>query len=356
MLDQFRLLVLERDLAVRLSGVETEHEAVAVSVSAIVDFKEACGVAILVDHPDSVRVDVRAGRYGDYAYGLAAPGFPQEATLRRTALFLNDRRGTLGRMVYACQREDEWDAAFHCSFERIATMLSATLRRLITLRAVDAASRDRALLVRELRHRTRNTLQLIKSSVTFLVKTLSDATAAALEALDARICALVSVHEMLNFTGASSFVSAESYFSRLAEALKRITPDGSGDFISLYDSDEDALIPIDRAATIGLIVYELVVNSIKHAVGHSSLMRLRVSFDGGNLFIRYSDFPRSGSADRAGEAVPVYRPCGEGEEPWVRRGGSGLHLIEALIGRARGTRLREGSGAAAFAACFPLAE
>jgi two-component sensor histidine kinase len=255
-------------------------------------------------------------------------------------------------LVYVCRNDDGWDAAFHCSFERIATILSAALRRLITLRIMDAASRDRELLVRELRHRTRNTLQLIKNSVTFLVRTLSDATAAALESLDARICALVSVHEMLSFIGETSLVSAESYFSRLAAALQRITPEGSGSLVSLYDSDEDALIPVDRAATIGLIVYELVVNSIKHAVGRSGLMRLRVSFDGGNLIIRYSDSPRPECAERAGctaeEPAPRYAPRAESA-------GSGLRLIEALIGRARGIRLLEDSGRTAFAARFPLA-
>ena len=342
------LAVMERDLSVALCEAGSEPAAVRATLSAIASGLPESGVSVAYPCGDQNTVEA-AGPLGAYARELAFSGNEAGIGGRSAVLFrFSEKCGLSGHLSFV---EDHGTAvASHvaASVGRSAKMLSAALCRIAMARRLAAASLDRELLVREMRHRMRNSLQLIKNSITFLLGTISDVPAEVLTATDERLSALVVVHEMLGWTESTGRVSAETYFIRLAEALRHLTPCGVGTFISYYDADEDVSLPVDRAATIGLIVHELAMNTVKHAGDRLLRMALRVDVLDGELRLRYTETPVASILEESafGSVNPV---PGTAEV-----GGCGLEIIRALLSRARGRRLDDGADVRCFAAGFPL--
>lgn len=95
-----------------------------------------------------------------------------------------------------------------------------------------------------------------------------------------------------------------------------------------------------RLSTLGIIVNELIANSMKHAFkdGASGRIRLAAAAEAGLVSLRYSD---------DGSGPP---PTQDSENA----GGLGLRLIRALSEELGGTVALERDGAWAFALSFPL--
>jgi len=336
-----RLAVLERDLAVRLLHAKSEDEAVDALIGAAVRYDPGCGVGVFVSYGGWN--DIRSGgcRQAEARTLLIAPAPSRSDGLSRTVVSVWGDRGEIGRvsLIGAC-------ASPRPILERVAGMLSASLRRIAADRGNGLSDRDRELLVRELRHRTRNSLQLIKGTVSFLVGSLAHATPEMLGALDQRLSALVVLHEMLNWSDEGPRVSAAAYFTRLAEALRLLTPEGVGTVIAYYEAAEDAELSVDRAATIGLIIHELVMNTVKHGPKGVLRMSVRIARVEESLVVRYEEAIVSGALEEQ-ERISALRFSGES-------GGSGLALIDGLLARARGRRLDDGGSFGVFAAAFPL--
>lgn len=350
MIDYLRFMRAERDLAAWLISVTRERDAISETADALFGLVPRGGVAVSSTTEGAPCLELRgpcaeaASRRVDDAGSALDPGY------RCYAEALPVRHGAGGRLVVIAESDEVGDLSLGCSIGRIALLVAGALDRMRTHGngAEDRADRD--LLVRELRHRTRNSLQMIKGTVSFLIRNSLDGVSARyLEFLDERLCALVSVHEMLSWTGSSGEVSAEAYFSRLAQELRRLAPPDAGRLVADYAAEDDISLPIDRAATIGLIVNELVTNSVKHASRDPSTMKLRVDFRGGSLVLEYSDAPAADRPPPAGASVAA--------EPQLRysAGGTGLELIDALIHRARGERIDSGGAPHRFEARFPIA-
>ena len=132
-----------------------------------------------------------------------------------------------------------------------------------------------------------------------------------------------------------------SYFTHLTDMLRSMAVKGIGTLRSEYAVDRKTNLSRERATTIGLIVHELVVNSVKHAQGAPLGMRLRLEDRGTDLVLTYRDrLKQSWVAERA----PEYKGSS----------GLGLGIIEGLLARAGGSRLDPGDSIHFFEACFPL--
>ncbi len=98
--------------------------------------------------------------------------------------------------------------------------------------------------------------------------------------------------------------------ANIQQPLERVTIEVKADEIQ---------VPIEKAVPIGLIVNELVTNSVKHAYGEA----------GGGIFVELLIGPGKG------EARLVVYDNGSGIDP-DKPGGSGLKLVEALVRQIRG--------------------
>ena len=130
-----------------------------------------------------------------------------------------------------------------------------------------AAAHERiAVLLQELGHRIKNSLQIIVAMVSLEARNhKSGEGKAALERVSHRIAALGRLYSMLGETNSVEEVDAASYLEALCRDLIESVQKENGTSIALKTDIESEPLPVDRAIPLGLIVNELVTNAVKYA-------------------------------------------------------------------------------------------
>jgi two-component sensor histidine kinase/putative methionine-R-sulfoxide reductase with GAF domain len=185
--------------------------------------------------------------------------------------------------------------------------------------ATDVASsrKQTELLLRELQHRMKNNLQVI---VSFLAlqrrQSSSEEARERIASVMDRVLAIGLAHDQLSFKDSASTVSMQDYLKALCANIDPRRPK-----ISIEVEVDAAGIPLDRAVPIGLIVNELVTNSVKYAFDE----------EGGvvNVVFRVNE--------TIGEAELSVSDNGRGMGP-PREGAFGLRLVDSLVGQLGGRR------------------
>jgi two-component sensor histidine kinase len=114
----------------------------------------------------------------------------------------------------------------------------------------------------EVNHRLANSLQLISALISVEARDVSDPAAReALEATRRRIVAIAEVHRRLYPSGAEEWVDLAQYLEDLAADLER----GFGGYRRIEVLGRPAVLSPQRAAAVGVIVTEVVINACKHA-------------------------------------------------------------------------------------------
>jgi len=140
--------------------------------------------------------------------------------------------------------------------ERTAELTAANAQLIETL-----AQRD--LLLREVYHRVKNNLQIIDSIVMLQARRLSDPQAkASLQSLRSRLLALGLVHQQLM---SSQNLKTFDVSPFLKELSSNIIEASAGHEINLAVRAIPLDVGIDFGIPLGLLVTELVTNSLKHA-------------------------------------------------------------------------------------------
>jgi PAS domain S-box-containing protein len=124
---------------------------------------------------------------------------------------------------------------------------------------------EREVLLRELNHRTKNNMQVISSWLALQSSRSDDpAVVAVLREADARIKAMALVHRKLYQGGNLSSIDLADYLRELLGVLVAAYGDEDLRVSTALDLQELRAV-IDVAVPCGLIVSELVSNSLKHA-------------------------------------------------------------------------------------------
>lgn len=118
---------------------------------------------------------------------------------------------------------------------------------------------------KEIHHRIKNNLQVISSLLSLQAEQFSDEKVIeAFEESQNRVISMSLIHEELYKTGDSESLDFTSYLRRLATDLLRSYKVG-GDAIHLKLELENIFLDMDTAIPLGIIVNELISNSLKHA-------------------------------------------------------------------------------------------
>ena len=167
-----------------------------------------------------------------------------------------------------------------------------------------AAAHERiGMLLQELTHRVKNSLQLIAAMVMIEARShKSGEGKAALERVSHRITALGHLYSRLSKADTVEAVDAATYLDELCRDLVESIHKEGDTPIVLKTEIESELLPTDRAIPIGLIVNELVTNAIKYAFPGEAKgtvmvtlkrargeLRLTVADDGQGLLPRRAD-------------------------------------------------------------------
>ena len=123
---------------------------------------------------------------------------------------------------------------------------------------------EKEILLGEVNHRVKNSLQLVSSILSLQARSAQDEVAALLHAASARVQAISSVHAALYHDDDVRTVEFGDYLQRFCERLA----DGHGadeKNISLNVEAEKLTLPADKAVPLSLIINELVTNAFKYA-------------------------------------------------------------------------------------------
>ena len=122
------------------------------------------------------------------------------------------------------------------------------------------------VLLQELTHRIKNSLQIIVSMVSLEARNQKSGEGkAALERVSHRIAALGRLYSMLGETNSVEASDAASYLEALCRDLIESVQKENGISIALKTDIASESLPVDRAIPLGLIVNELVTNAVKYA-------------------------------------------------------------------------------------------
>ena len=132
-------------------------------------------------------------------------------------------------------------------------------------REKDNLLRQKDVLLDELQHRVANSLQIIASIIMMKAKSVeSEETRRHLHDAHTRVISVAAVQEHLHASAALGSMEMQPYRTRLCEALAHSTI-GEDQPISLRVLGQGGRASCRDAESLGLIVTELVINSLKHA-------------------------------------------------------------------------------------------
>ena len=132
-------------------------------------------------------------------------------------------------------------------------------------REKDDLLKDKSVLLDELQHRVANSLQIIASIIMMKARTVnSEETRLHLHDTHKRVMSVATVQQQLHASGVAGSIEMRPYLLKLCEALSNsmISDDGR---ISLKVLGETGSATCREAESLGLVVTELVINSLKHA-------------------------------------------------------------------------------------------
>ena len=148
--------------------------------------------------------------------------------------------------------------------EQILLAIEDVTERVRLEREHAVAHRRIGMLIKELTHRVKNSLQSIAAMVFIEARShKSGEGKAALERVSHRIDALGQLYSKLSKSDTVEAVDAATYLDELCRDL--VASVQGGPSIELKTDIESELLPTDQAIPMGLIVNELVTNALKYA-------------------------------------------------------------------------------------------
>ncbi len=166
------------------------------------------------------------------------------------------------------QSEQELQKA-HEELETKVKIRTTELEQEITKRKqaeeqIKVSLKEKEVLLKEIHHRVKNNLQIISSLIKLQAHNIDDkAVKATLFETQNRVHTMTTVHEMLYGSKSLSDIDLNRYLSKLSKNLHHsysVNPDQ----VKLAIDCDEIVLDIEKASSLGLIVNELISNSLKY--------------------------------------------------------------------------------------------
>lgn len=182
---------------------------------------------------------------------------------------------------------------------------------------------EKSMLLKEIHHRVKNNLQIIASLLNLQSRYIRDEqTLAAIRESQNRVKAMALVHEKLYRAEDISHISLEEYIRFLGTGLFQFY-DAKARGIRFDIDIHDVSVDINSAIPLGLIINELISNSLKYAFpeGRKGEIAIAVTKDGHTITVRFRD---------TGIGIPA-------DLDWKNTPSLGLRLVNTLVDQMNGT-------------------
>lgn len=150
---------------------------------------------------------------------------------------------------------------------------------------------EKVVLLKEVHHRVKNNLQIIASLLSLQSNQIGDEETLALFAnSENRVRAMASIHERLYLSDDLSKIDLAGYIAALADSLFESYSINSQD-VRLVTDVADVSLDLDQAIPCGLMLNELVSNSLKYAFpdGRNGELRIHLARQDGGYALEVSD-------------------------------------------------------------------
>ena len=159
----------------------------------------------------------------------------------------------------------------------VEALHAATSRLRRALRDVTEAGHQKDLLLQELNHRVKNSLQLISSVVSLQSRNITDARSRTqFEAMARRIGAISRLHALLYLNQDFSVLEISGYLKAICADIVESLSDELRP-VSLAVEADPLELPTEQAIRLALIVNELVTNACAHAAAGEGPLKVEVS-------------------------------------------------------------------------------
>ncbi|HDP79235.1 MAG TPA: PAS domain S-box protein, partial [Spirochaetes bacterium] len=190
------------------------------------------------------------------------------------------------------------------------------------------------ILLKEIHHRVKNNMQIITSLMNLQADSLEDgAPKGIFDSCRSRVLSMALIHETLYSSSRFSDIDLKDYLERL---VREIGMAYSRWDVTITLDAEPLRVDLDRAIPCGLILNELITNSLKHG------------------------FPASGGAinisalTESGKVRITVKDTGAGYETGRAAGGLGMQLVDILTTQLRGEFSVERDGGTVSVLTFQL--
>jgi len=195
-------------------------------------------------------------------------------------------------------------------------------------RALEESSRQKDLLIKEVDHRVKNSLQIVSGLLHLQAKTAGPA-ASQFHNAAARVAAIAAVHQQLHKYDDVGTVALDRYLVDLCQEITSVSSSPDRTWPLVIDADR-LVIATDVAVPLALIVNELITNAIQHS---------RPVGEGGNVRIVLKDatdhFSISVSDPGDGPAAQIPGSLG------TRHDGLGTRIVATLARQIDATVTKE---------------
>jgi two-component sensor histidine kinase len=144
---------------------------------------------------------------------------------------------------------------------------------------------EKTVLVKEVHHRVKNNMQVISSLLNLQAGAVGEPAAdQALRDAVGRIRSMARIHERIYGTGDFTGVDMSAYITELARDIAALHS-GVSKAIRFNARTKPVFMDIDRAVPCGLLMNEILSNSIKHGCGESGDYTVDINVDESDGFI-----------------------------------------------------------------------
>jgi two-component sensor histidine kinase len=185
-------------------------------------------------------------------------------------------------------------------------------------RALEESGRQKDLLMKEVDHRVKNSLQIVSNLLHLQAKTAGPA-ASQLHSAAARVAAIAAVHQQLHQCDDVGTVMLDRYLVNLCRDITNASSSPDRAWPLIVDADP-LIISTDIAVPLALIVSELITNAIQHSrpQGESGNVHIFLKNHSDNFSISVSDPGEGPAATQNGASLGA------------RHSGLGTRIVETL--------------------------
>jgi two-component sensor histidine kinase len=182
-------------------------------------------------------------------------------------------------------------ALFHLAYAAAIIYIFGLLYHfsiLKTLAELDASNRQKELLLKEVHHRVKNNLNVIASIIGLQANTLGKDEKEQLTKSKMRIESIAMVHQMLYRSDDLDHIEFTDYVQHLSDLLLKMY--GKQEKVEVEIESEVEPLSLDTMVQLGIMINELLTNSIKYAFGESGgSIRIEMLKRNGEYMFTYED-------------------------------------------------------------------